>query len=63
MPIVIVKMLKGRTREQKAGLAQAITEAMVQIGKAKPEKTSVLFEELDREDWATGGTLLADQTS
>lgn len=58
MPIVRVEMLPGRSVEQKRRLAAAITTAMVEIAKAKPEQTSVLFQEVKQEDWAEGGRLL-----
>ena len=57
MPIVRVEMWPGRTREQKAELARAITDAIVSIAKTTPEATTVIFEDVLRENWATGGVL------
>ena len=62
MPIVRVEMYSGRSREQKAELAKAITEAVVTIAHTTPEATIVLFDEVARENWAQGGTLYSDQT-
>ena len=60
MPIVRVEMWPGRTHEQKAELAKAITDAMVRIVKTSPEATIVIFDEVEREDWSQGGTLASD---
>lgn len=61
MPFVSVKLLKGRSLEQKRELAQTITEAMERICGARREGTMVVFEEYEKEDWAVGGQLVADR--
>lgn len=61
MPIVTIKLAKGRSIEQKRQLSRAITETLVSILDVKPEWVSVLIEEYDRENWATGGDLHMDQ--
>jgi len=60
MPIVRVEMWPGRTREQKAELAKAITEAVVRIAKTTPEATTIIFEDVDKENWAVAGVLASD---
>jgi 4-oxalocrotonate tautomerase len=50
-------MWTGRTRGQKAKMAVALTEAMVRTGKMSPEAVTIQFEELPKENWATGGKL------
>lgn len=55
MPVVIVKLLEGRTAEQKTELAQAITEAVVKIAKTTAEGTQVIYEDTKRSDWFSGG--------
>ena len=62
MPIVRVSMHSGRTPAQKAELARAITEAVVKIARTTPEATTVIFEDVPRENWATGG-ILSSQTA
>ncbi|GAB6904946.1 tautomerase family protein [Desulfosarcina cetonica] len=57
MPIVSIKMAKGRTIEQKRILVRAITDSVVSTLDVEPEWVTVLIEELDRENWATGGEL------
>ena len=61
MPIVTIKIAKGRSREQKRRLAQEITGAVVKTLKVEPDWVSVLIEEFDRENWATGGQLHLDK--
>ena len=57
MPIVRVSMHYGRTPAQKAELARAITEAVVRIARTTTEATTVIFEDVPKENWATGGVL------
>jgi 4-oxalocrotonate tautomerase len=52
-------MWPGRTHAQKAELARVITEAMVTIAHTTPESTTVVFQEVAKEDWALGGKLAA----
>ena len=61
MPIVRVEMYPGRTHAQKAELARVITEAVVTIAKTTPEQTTVVFEDVARENWAVAGVLASDQ--
>ena len=61
MPIIVVKMAKGRSIEQKRKLVKATTNVIVDILDVKPEWVTVLIEEFDRENWATGGELHIDK--
>ena len=61
MPIVSIKLVTGRSIEQKRQLVKAVTDAIVSTIDVKPEWVSVLIEELDRENWATGGELHSDK--
>ncbi len=61
MPVLRVSMWKGRTHEQKAELAKALTNVVTEILKAPPEATTIIFEEVDKENWAKGGNLVSDQ--
>ena len=62
MPFVKVSMLSGRTREQKAELAKAITEAIVSIAKAPADGTTVVFEDISPGSWAVAGVLVSDKS-
>jgi 4-oxalocrotonate tautomerase len=61
MPVVIVKLGKERTIQQKRKLVKAITEDVVKILGVKPEWVYVLIEELGRENWASAGELHSDK--
>ena len=61
MPFINVKMLSGRSTEQKRDLVEALTNAIVETCGADREGTSVVIEEYEREHWATGGVLIADR--
>jgi len=60
MPIVSIKMARGRTVDQKRKAVRAITDAVVSTLDMKPEWVSVLIEEFDRENWSTKGELHID---
>ncbi len=60
MPIVRVEMWPGRTHEQKAALAKAITDVVVNIAHTTPEATIVVFEDVAKENWAQAGKLASD---
>lgn len=62
MPIIRVEMWTGRTVAQKKELARVITDAVVNIAHTTPEATIVVFEDIEREDWAQGGTLASEAT-
>lgn len=62
MPIVRIDMWPGRTHQQKADLAKAITDALVNIAKTTPEATTIVFQDVPKENWAEAGVLASDQT-
>lgn len=61
MPVIQITLLKGRTIEQKRKVAQRVTDAMVEEAGAKRESVTVTFVEVSREDYASGGSLMADK--
>lgn len=61
MPVTTIRLGKGRPIEKKQALAEAITSAVVEILDVRREWVTVLIEEYDRENWATGGELHADK--
>ena len=52
MPHVIVKLLPGRSEQQKTRLAEEIVRDVVAIAKCEEKSVSVAFEEIKPEDWA-----------
>jgi 4-oxalocrotonate tautomerase len=61
MPIIRVEMFKGRSREQKRALARELTEAFVRAAGGKPEGVTVILQDVDKEDWAVAGELMAEK--
>lgn len=61
MPIVTINMAQGRTVEQKRALAAAVTQSVASTLEVKPEWVTVLINEHERENWATGGLLHSDK--
>lgn len=61
MPLVQVTMLEGRTTEQKRKLAQRLTDAMVEEAGARREAIVVTINEVSKENYASGGVLMADK--
>lgn len=57
MPVLRVSMWSGKTREEKAALARALTDAMAAAADVPARAVTIQFEELPRENWATGGRL------
>lgn len=61
MPILQVHLLQGRTTEQKRRLVQEVTEAVCRSLDVKADQVRIILSEMDREDYAVGGTLMADK--
>ena len=61
MPVITARILKGRSLEIKRRLASALTVAAVDVLDVPLGSVTVVIEEHDRENWATGGELHADR--
>src|SRR4051794_39838782 len=61
MPTIRVDLFAGRSVEQKRQLAAALTEAPVRPLGGSPESVDILFYDVERHDWATGGRLWVDR--
>lgn len=61
MPTIRVELMTGRTVEQKRALAAALTEATVRTLGGSPASVDVVFFDIERHDWATGGELWLDK--
>ena len=55
MPMVTIKILEGRTVEQKRALVQKVTEALTETIGARAEAVSIVIEDMKRENYAHGG--------
>ena len=61
MPIVSIKIAKGRSLEQKRNLVQSVTQAISTSIEVNPEKIWIQIEEFEPDNFATNGTLMADR--
>lgn len=61
MPTIRVELFEGRTPEQKSALAQALTEATVRTLGGSPESVDILFFDIKKHDWSTGGVLWSER--
>lgn len=63
MPTLRVELFEGRTPEQKAQLAHELTQACVRVLGGSASGVDVLFYDIERHNWATGGQLWSAQQS
>ena len=61
MPSVQITWVAGRSPEQKRKIAERVTQALVEEGKAKRENVHVMFLDLPATDYAEAGVMVADQ--
>ena len=62
MPTLHVELFEGRPPEVKARLALALTQACVSVLGSSPDSADVIFRDVARHDWATGGTLWSEKS-
>jgi 4-oxalocrotonate tautomerase len=60
MPVIIVEMYTGRTAEQKAALAQKLTEGTMEVLEVRPDQVRVIIHEMPKENYAIGGKTVAE---
>ena len=61
MPLVQVKVAGPLTKSQKTEISKSICKTLQEVANKKPESTYIIFDEVDRENWAVGESLLADK--
>jgi 4-oxalocrotonate tautomerase len=62
MPFVNIRLTKtGVTREQKAAIIKGVTDVLVKTLGKDPERTFVVIDEVDTENWGIGGQSIADR--
>ena len=59
MPIVSVQLLAGRTQEIKDKIANEITDSIAKHASVDKNHIYVLFNDVEPQDWAVGGTFFA----
>jgi len=63
MPTIRVELFEGRTPQQKAALAKELTEACVRVLGGNADGIDVIFSDVARHDWATGGVLWSEKAA
>jgi 4-oxalocrotonate tautomerase len=63
MPILEVKMLEGRSDDQKRRLVKELTEVICRTIDSKPEKVRIHLNEMPKNNYAIGGVLESDKKS
>jgi len=61
MPMIRVELFEGRTEEQKRAYTKALTETTVSVLGVKPEIVDIVFYDVKKSDWASGGVLFSDK--
>ena len=61
MPYVTVKMLEGRSDDQKRALVEKVTAAVAETTNAPVENVVVFIEEMPKSHYAVAGTRLSDK--
>jgi 4-oxalocrotonate tautomerase len=62
MPIIRVELLEGRSIEQKRDFVRVVTREAASILKCSADAVDIVFVEVARQDWATGGMIHADKS-
>jgi 4-oxalocrotonate tautomerase len=60
MPTINIQLFEGRTLEQKRAFAEAVTKVTVETLGGTAAGVQVIFTDVKRENWATGGRLASD---
>jgi len=61
MPYITVKMLEGRTEEQKKKLVEKVTEAVVETTGAPKEKVVIFIDEMSPNHYGIAGVRKSDE--
>ncbi|MFT8321730.1 MAG: 2-hydroxymuconate tautomerase [Bacillus sp. (in: firmicutes)] len=61
MPYITVKMLEGRTEDQKKNLVEKVTDAVSETTGAPKEKVVVFIEEMTKNNYGIAGKRVSDQ--
>jgi 4-oxalocrotonate tautomerase len=60
MPVVNIYMWSGRTKEQKRNIAKGITEVFESAAGVPPDALHIIFQDIQKNDWAIAGKLCSD---
>jgi 4-oxalocrotonate tautomerase len=57
VPVVTIEWYEGRSPEQKAELAEKLTDLLVDVGKTQREHVWIRFVDSPKSEWAMGGEI------
>ena len=61
MPYVNIRILKGNvTKEQKAQVVKEVTETLQRVLNKNPEKTHIVIDEVEPDNWGFAGMLSSE---
>ncbi|MCM8535541.1 MAG: 4-oxalocrotonate tautomerase family protein [Lentisphaeraceae bacterium] len=60
MPFINLKIAGSLSKEQKQTIANQFSKTIEDVTGKSPSATYIVFEELERENWAVGSRLLSD---
>ena len=61
MPVIHVEMFKGRNQDTKRELARELTEAFTRVCGGNADAIHIVFQDVEKHDWARGGELMSDK--
>ncbi|MHB8232476.1 MAG: 2-hydroxymuconate tautomerase [bacterium] len=61
MPFVSIKMLEGRTKEQKKNLIKSVTKSVSESLSVGEKNVWVVVEEFPSDEWGLGGELACEK--
>lgn len=60
MPFVSIRMIEGRSQQQKDEIAQRVNDALSDVLQLPKEDIWVVFEDITAKDWYVGSTTVAE---
>ena len=60
MPIVQINLLKGRDKETKKKIVEAVTKALIETANATPESIRIIISDMELDNYSIGGELMSD---
>ncbi len=61
MPYINLKVAGSLSKEQKKEIAEKFSSVLEDVAGKPPKATYIVFEEVERENWAVGGNLLSEK--
>jgi len=60
MPLVTIKIIEGRTKEQKRGMIKDVTDAIAKNVGCPPAAVHIDIQEMNADNYAQGGKLFSE---